>query len=78
MAEETIPPIIGTAMCCITSEPEPVLQGIATSSAMIRDHRHLVRVHRLDHAEYDCLFEVMPDTGPITPHPERSLNSLMA
>jgi len=45
---------------------------------MIRDRRHLIRGHQLDHAEYDCLFEVMPDTGPITPHPERSLNSLRA
>ena len=33
--EETIPPIIGTAMRCMTSEPAPVLQRIGTRPAMI-------------------------------------------
>ena len=33
--DETMPPIIGTAILCITSEPAPVLQRIGTSPAMI-------------------------------------------
>jgi hypothetical protein len=69
MVEETIPPIIGTAMRCITSEPEPVLQRIGTMPAMIRDHRRHLRVHPLDRAEYDRLFEALPDAGPTTRRP---------
>ena len=33
--EETMPPIIGTAMRCMISEPAPVLHMIGSSQAMI-------------------------------------------
>jgi len=33
--EETMPPIIGTAMRCMTSEPVPVLQRMGKRPAMI-------------------------------------------
>ena len=33
--EETMPPIIGTAMRCMTSEPVPVLHMIGRSPAMM-------------------------------------------
>ena len=33
--EDTMPPIIGTAMRCITSDPAPVLHRIGSNPAMI-------------------------------------------
>ncbi len=36
MVDETMPPIIGTAMYCMTSEPVPWLQKIGRSPAMRR------------------------------------------
>lgn len=33
--DDTIPPIVGTAMRCIASEPEPVLYRIGNSPAII-------------------------------------------
>ena len=35
MVDEIIPPIIGTAIRCITSEPVPVLYIIGNSAAMM-------------------------------------------
>ena len=35
MVDDTIPPIIGTAMRCITSEPVPALHMIGKSPAMM-------------------------------------------
>jgi len=53
MVDEIIPPIIGTAMRRITSEPVPALHMI--SNRHNGDHSHHFRPHAIDRAQHDRL-----------------------
>src|SRR5262252_4143582 len=46
--DETMPPIIGTAMRCMTSEPVPLLHNIGSSPAMMAATVHHLGPHALD------------------------------
>ena len=51
--DETIPPIMGTAICCMTSEPVPVLQRIGNGPRHDRGDRHHLRTHPLHRAQHN-------------------------
>jgi len=53
MVEDTMPPTIGAAIRRIISEPEPVLQRIGTSPAMMATNCHHLRPNALDSALHD-------------------------
>ena len=62
--DETMPPIIGTAMRCMTSEPVPVLHMMGSRPGHDGDHRHHLRPHALDRADHDGVVEVGARVGP--------------
>ena len=57
---ETMPPIIGTAMRRITSDPVPVLHRIGSRARHDGDHRHHLRPDAIDGARHDGFVEVRP------------------
>src|SRR5216684_5750479 len=54
---DTMPPIIGTAMRCITSAPVPWFHMIGSRPAMMADCHHQ-RTHALTPAAHDCGMEI--------------------
>jgi hypothetical protein len=62
--EEIMPPIIGTAMRCMISEPVPVLHMIGSGPTMMANHRHHLRTNPLHGALHDGVVEVAPRQGP--------------
>ena len=53
-----MPPIIGTAIRCMISEPVPVLHMIGSRPGHDGDHRHHLRTHPLDRAFHDGVVEI--------------------
>jgi hypothetical protein len=51
--DEIMPPIIGTAMRCMISEPAPVLPHDRQQACHDGDHRHHLRPHTLDRTFHD-------------------------
>ena len=62
--EETIPPIIGTAMRCITSDPVPWLHMIGNSPAMMAADGHHLRADALKRAAPDGSVEIVAAERP--------------
>ena len=61
--DDTMPPIIGTAMRCMTSEPVPVLHMMGKQPGHDGDDRHHLRPHALDRADHDGVVKVSPRIG---------------
>src|SRR6478735_309736 len=67
--EDTIPPIIGTAMRCITSAPVPWLHMIGSRPAMMAqtDHAQPQRGHTVLHADHPSRARRSAEGRPFTP-----------
>ena len=69
--EVTMPPIIGTAMRCMISDPVPWLQRIGRRPAMMAADRHHFRAHALDGAFHDGGVKIGPAQGGGPRRPRR-------
>ena len=61
--DDTMPPIIGTAMRCMTSDPVPVLHMIGKQPGHDGDDGHHLGPHALDRADHDGLVQVRRVNG---------------